>query len=82
VTGVHPEAGLTTGDADKAAMKRALARRAADTYVLASTEKLGTASRFSVLPLREVAGIITDAAPDHPALIELQLDGVPIVHAH
>jgi DeoR C terminal sensor domain len=41
VTGVHPDAGLTTGDVDEAAMKRALARRAADTYVLASADKIG-----------------------------------------
>ncbi|MGZ3147104.1 DeoR/GlpR family DNA-binding transcription regulator [Lentzea chajnantorensis] len=64
VTGVHPEAGLTTGDADEAAMKRALAHRAADTYVLASAEKIGAASRFSVLPLEEVAGVVTDADDD------------------
>ena len=44
VTGVHPDAGLTTGDADEAAMKRALSRRAADTYVLGSAEKIGAAS--------------------------------------
>ncbi|MFS8097851.1 DeoR/GlpR family DNA-binding transcription regulator [Lentzea alba] len=61
VTGVHPEAGLTTGDADEAAMKRALAGQAADTYVLASAEKIGAASRFTVLPFTEVAGVITDA---------------------
>lgn len=61
VTGVHPEAGLTTGDAEEAAMKRTLARRAADTYVLASAEKIGAASRFTVLPLADVAGVITDA---------------------
>jgi hypothetical protein len=29
-------------------MNRALARRAADTYVLASAEKIGTASPFTV----------------------------------
>jgi DeoR/GlpR family transcriptional regulator of sugar metabolism len=81
VTGVHPQAGLTTGDADEAAMKRALARRAAETYVLASTEKIGTASRFSVLPLAEIAGIITDADRDHPALLELRRGGVPILPA-
>ncbi|HYY19011.1 MAG TPA: DeoR/GlpR family DNA-binding transcription regulator, partial [Streptosporangiaceae bacterium] len=63
VTGVHPEHGLTTGDADEAAMKRTLAGRAAETYVLASTEKLGAASRFQVLPLGTVAGVITDGAP-------------------
>ncbi|MEV6625359.1 DeoR/GlpR family DNA-binding transcription regulator [Amycolatopsis sp. NPDC051106] len=61
VTGVHPDAGLTTGDAEEAAMKRALARRAADTYVLASAEKLGAASRFTVLPFADIAGVITDA---------------------
>jgi DeoR/GlpR family transcriptional regulator of sugar metabolism len=75
VTGVHPEAGLTTGDADEAAMKRALARQAADTYVLASSEKIGAASRFAVLPLAEVAGVITDAAEDDPIVRAL---GVPV----
>lgn len=63
VTGVHPVAGLTTGDADEAAMKRTLASRAADTYVLASVEKIGAASRYQVIPLAAVAGIITDAPP-------------------
>ena len=60
VTGVHPEEGLTTGDAEEAAMKRALAARAADTYVLASAEKIGAASRYRVLGVDEVAGIVTD----------------------
>jgi DeoR/GlpR family transcriptional regulator of sugar metabolism len=66
VTGVHPEAGLTTADADEAAMKRLLARRAADTYVLASAEKIGAASPFEVLPWRAVAGVITDVPADLP----------------
>ena len=78
VTGVHPETGLTTGDADEAAMKRTLARRAADTYVLASAEKLGAASRFAVLPLSEVAGIITDAA-ESPIVQELAAGGVTVL---
>jgi DeoR/GlpR family transcriptional regulator of sugar metabolism len=81
VTGVHPKAGLTTGDGDEAAMKRALARRAADTYVLASSEKIGAASQFSVLPLADVAGVITDADPDHATLRELERAGVAIVSA-
>ncbi len=78
VTGVHPDAGLTTGDADEAAMKRALARRAADTYVLASADKIGVASRYRVLPLAEVAGIVTDAPG---SLTELADAGVPIISA-
>ena len=79
VTGVHHEAGLTTGDADEAAMKRALARRAADTYVLASAEKIGAASRFAVLPLGEVTGVVTDADPDVPAVRDLAAAGVELV---
>ncbi|ROO84918.1 DeoR family transcriptional regulator [Actinocorallia herbida] len=77
VTGVHPEAGLTTGDADEAAMKRALAARAADTHILASSEKIGTASRFRVLPLEAVTTVITDATA-HPALDALRAQSVEI----
>ena len=80
VTGVHAAAGLTTGDADEAAMKRALARRAADTYVLASAEKIGAASPFTVLPLEEVAGVVTDVDRDDPALQALRDRGVAVLH--
>eukprot|EP01030_Chromulinospumella_sphaerica_P013915 gene13915-13702_t len=41
VTGVHAQAGLTTGDFEEAAVKRALHERAAETVVLASADKLG-----------------------------------------
>ncbi|MFK4038428.1 DeoR/GlpR family DNA-binding transcription regulator [Nonomuraea wenchangensis] len=78
VTGVHPETGLTTDDADEAAMKRALARQAADTYVLASSEKIGAASRFAVMPLTQVAGVVTDADPGNATVRAL---GVPVIQA-
>ncbi|MFG2840564.1 DeoR/GlpR family DNA-binding transcription regulator [Streptomyces zaomyceticus] len=81
VTGVHPDAGLTTGDAEEAAMKRALAARAADTYVLASSEKIGTASRFRVLPWEEISGLITDADPRDPVVEELAGQGVEVLRA-
>ncbi|MDX6357630.1 MAG: hypothetical protein QOH37_684 [Nocardioidaceae bacterium] len=81
VTGIHPEEGLTTGDADEAAMKRALAARAAETYVLGSVEKIGTASRYRVLPLGDVAGIVTDAPSTHPTLEQLRRQGVAILDA-
>jgi DeoR/GlpR family transcriptional regulator of sugar metabolism len=77
VTGVHHEAGLTTGDADEAAVKRALARRAADTYVLASAEKIGAASPFVVLPLTAVSGVVTDGEVPVP----LSETGVRIFNA-
>jgi DeoR/GlpR family transcriptional regulator of sugar metabolism len=81
VTGVHHEAGLTTGDPDEAAMKRALAARAAETYVLASSEKIGAASPFTVMPLSEVSGIVTDAPVEHPVLAELRRIGTPLITA-
>jgi DeoR/GlpR family transcriptional regulator of sugar metabolism len=80
VTGVHPDAGLTTGDADEAAMKRTLARQAADTYVLASSEKIGAASRFTVLPLADVAAVITDAGRDDPTVRQLLTHNVSVIH--
>ncbi len=69
VTGVHREHGLTTGDAEEAAMKRALAARAAETYVLASAEKLGAVSAYKVLELSDVAGVVTESGPVDPATL-------------
>jgi DeoR/GlpR family transcriptional regulator of sugar metabolism len=77
VTGVHHEHGLTTGDAEEAAMKRTLAGRAADTYVLASSEKIGAVSAFRVLALDAVSGIVTDAEP--AALAELAHAGPELI---
>ena len=81
VTGVHPEHQLTTGDLEEAAMKRALSRRAADTYVLASSEKIGTASQYRVVAFADVTGIVTDAAPDDRVVRDLARAGAPLVHA-
>jgi len=60
VTGVHPEHGLTTGDLDDAATKRALAERSTEVFVLASEEKIGAVSRYPVLDASEVTEIIRD----------------------
>jgi DeoR/GlpR family transcriptional regulator of sugar metabolism len=64
VTGVHAELGLTTGDAEEAAIKRALSRQAAETIVLASREKLGAASPFLVMPFHEIDSLVVE--PDTP----------------
>ncbi len=56
-----PKEGLTAGDPDEAAMKRLLVSRAADTYVVGSTEKLGAVCSYQVVRLSETAGVITDA---------------------
>ncbi|MFE3491222.1 MULTISPECIES: DeoR family transcriptional regulator [Streptomyces] len=81
VTGVHPEAGLTTGDVEEAAMKRALSARAADTYVLASSEKIGTASSYRVLPWAKITGLISDTDPHAPVVERLRALGVDVLIA-
>lgn len=81
VTGVHPDAGLTTGDADEAAMKRALAGRAAETYVLASSEKIGAASPYRVIPLGQASAIITDVPPESATVQELRARQVEVITA-
>ena len=58
VTGVHPDAGLSTGDAEEAAVKRALHERAAETVVLASSEKLLAASPFVVTGLQDISVLV------------------------
>jgi DeoR/GlpR family transcriptional regulator of sugar metabolism len=79
VTGVHSTEGLTTGDAEEAAIKRAFVQRCAETYVLASSEKIGAASDFRVVGLRQVAGVITDQEANRKTLNALKKTGVSIL---
>lgn len=65
VTGVDIKAGLSTGDLEEAHVKRALSQRAAETIVMASSEKLEVASPYVVMPLDHASGIILDR--DTPA---------------
>ncbi len=66
VCSVHPEAGLSTGDFEEACVKRALSAAAAETIVLASPEKLATASPYQVVPLDELSALVTlDRVPEH-----------------
>jgi DeoR/GlpR family transcriptional regulator of sugar metabolism len=81
LAGVHQDRGLTAGEAEEAALRRILIRRTADTYVLASIEKLGTVCPYRVTGLAEVAGIITDAPSDHPAVREFRDQGVHVIQA-
>jgi DeoR/GlpR family transcriptional regulator of sugar metabolism len=81
VTGVHPKTGLTTGDFEEAAVKRALSQAAADTFVLASSEKLNAASPYAVIPLDAISGIITERSADAAALRPFQKMKIRVVRA-
>jgi DeoR/GlpR family transcriptional regulator of sugar metabolism len=79
VTGVHPTEGLTTGDAEEASIKRSFSHRCAETYVLASSEKIGAAAPFNVVGLTQIAGVITDQSADRKTLKALEKKGVPVI---
>jgi DeoR/GlpR family transcriptional regulator of sugar metabolism len=81
VTGVHPQSELTTGDAEEAAIKRALSARAVETWVLGSAEKIGAASAYPVVGLHEVTGIITDADAPATTVAGLRALGVEVLIA-
>ncbi|HTD75079.1 MAG TPA: DeoR/GlpR family DNA-binding transcription regulator [Steroidobacteraceae bacterium] len=78
VTGVHPDAGLSTGDAEEAAVKRALHERAAETVVLASSEKLMAASPFVVAGLKEISLLVVPSKTTDRTVHALRKGGVKI----
>ncbi len=81
VTGVHPEAGLSTGDLEEAYIKRALCQQAAETFVLASEEKLGAASQYVIAGLSEVSGLIVERSVEEERLLPYQEAGLSIIRA-
>ena len=81
VTGVHAEAGLTTGDFEEAAVKRALHERAAETVVLATLDKLGAASPFTVAALKELAALVVPSTIPVRLRKSLLESGVKLVRA-
>ena len=81
VTGVHPEVGLTTGDAEEAAVKRTLVRAAAETVVLASGEKLGAASPFVICPVTDIACLVTERGLPKSATDPYSALGVTMIRA-
>jgi DeoR/GlpR family transcriptional regulator of sugar metabolism len=78
VTGVHPEAGLSTGDVEEAAVKRALHQRAAETIVLASAEKLMAASPFLVTSFKEISLLVVPAKTPDRVVRTLRAGGVKV----
>ncbi|AZQ50360.1 DeoR/GlpR family DNA-binding transcription regulator [Burkholderia cenocepacia] len=81
VTGVHPVAGLSTGDFEEAAIKRALAERAAETVVLASQSKLRAASQFVIGDLTLAQTIVVEKETDAALTQPIEAAGVTVVRA-
>lgn len=81
VTGVHAEAGLSTGDYEESSVKRALAARAAETIVLASAEKINRASAWVIGDIALVNTLVVEASTDDAELERFAAKGVVIIKA-
>jgi DeoR/GlpR family transcriptional regulator of sugar metabolism len=81
VTGIHPEAGLSTGDLEEAHVKRALSASAAETVVLASSEKLNAASPYVIAPIGEVGTIIVERGVPAEATAAYERLGITVIRA-
>ncbi|SAL14346.1 DeoR family transcriptional regulator [Caballeronia turbans] len=81
VTGVHPTAGLTTGDFEEAHIKRALSARAAETVVLASAAKLNAASAYRIGGIELARTIIVEKAADTKLTEPFEQAGMTVLRA-
>ncbi len=80
-TGIHPDAGLTTGDYEEACIKRAFSGRAAETVVLGSPEKINSASPFQIGPLSLINTLVVEADTDSAWLKAVAAKGITVVTA-
>jgi DeoR/GlpR family transcriptional regulator of sugar metabolism len=81
VTGVHPTAGLSTGDLEEAYVKRALAARSAETIVLATREKLNAASAYAIGDVTLAQTVVVERSTDAGLTAPLEAAGVSVVRA-
>ena len=81
VTGVHLRAGLSTGDLEEAYMKRALSEQAAETIVLASTEKINAASRCKIGDIALANSIVVERGSPAAFVTELEQLGITVILA-
>lgn len=73
-----PGRSLSTGDADEAAVKRALREPAAATIVLSSEEELMEASQFQLTALNELGPMLVPAHIHEKTLRAWGADGVKV----
>lgn len=81
VTGLHPEAGATTGDGEEAEIKALIAAQAAETMVLASAEKIGAASPYLIVPLGAVDRVVVEKGAPQGAVAAIAAAGPAVISA-
>ncbi|MFM0165359.1 DeoR/GlpR family DNA-binding transcription regulator [Paraburkholderia sediminicola] len=81
VTGIHPQAGLSTGDMEEAYIKRALAEHAAETVVLASTEKFNAASAYKIADVTAASTLVVERNTPEAHTAPFEALGITILRA-
>jgi len=79
VTGVDAGFGLSTGDAEEAQVKSLLMASAAETVLMASSDKLGKVSPYRVAPLAALATLLVTPQADAIQLAALRVPGLEVV---
>lgn len=82
VTGVHATRGFTNANEAEAAVKRAVAKRARCTYVVADHHKWNVLDPHALLALSDVTGWVTDDGVPHSARHTAKQVGLPLIVAH
>lgn len=77
-TGIHPSHGITTGDLEESHIKRAMALAAADTVLLATSDKLGKVSPYRLVPVDRVTTLLVTMPESEPLLEALRKAGVTL----
>jgi len=80
-SGVSASVGLSTGDMEEALVKRAMMAHAAETWVLASAEKLNAASPYVIAACSEATGLIVESGTAEKATAAFAAQGLAIVRA-
>lgn len=81
VTGIHPEAGLSTGDYEESCIKRAFAGRAAETVVMASPEKINAASAWVIGDLGLINTMVVEGDTEAHLLTPFSAKGITVIKA-
>ncbi|WP_104667743.1 DeoR/GlpR family DNA-binding transcription regulator [Ensifer adhaerens] len=81
VTAIHPAHGVSTGDFEEAAVKRAILGQAAEIYVLATAEKFGAVSPHRVAGIADLTGFIVPEETGAETLAPYEDADIAIVRA-
>ena len=79
VTGIEAAFGLSTGDAEEAQVKALLMANAAETVLMASSDKLGKVSPYRVAPLSALSTLLVTPQAEAAQLDALRRPGLEIL---